>query len=334
MLINRVKITISILIVVSCYMLHVTYVSAQQITLSFSPPLIETVIKPGKTILIAYTLKNIGDPVIIKTKVLPFTAQDYLGNIKIDSEFSGPVRFFLDNSDIELGQPFALNSKQSRQLLLRIRIPEGAPNGDYYYTFLAETQPAPHLESSSASTSKATVGANILVTVTDSGDIEIKAKIALLDVFSRFKLNLLGKTLRIFDSNDQIPVSLIVVNLGNNFIKPQGTIDLHGNFGEKAQYEIIPQNVLSQSQRLMIATPSAEVRALRLMPQQLISLIIPGFFIGRYLITADVNFGQGTSPLVSTVSFIAFPFKISLIIFACIFIIRLIVIKQKKDNPE
>jgi len=307
--------------------------SAQQITLSFSPPLIETVIKPGKTILIAYTLKNIGDPVIVNTKVLPFSAQDTFGNIKIDPEFSGPVRFFLDNSDIELGDPFALNSKQSRQLLLRIRIPEGAPNGDYYYTFLAETQPAPHLESSSASTSKATVGANILVTVTDSGNIETKAKISLLDVFSRFKLNLLGKTLRIFDSNDQIPVSLVVANLGSNLIKPQGTISLRGNFGEKAKYEIIPQNVLSQSQRLMIATPSAEIRTLRPKSQQPFSLIISGFFIGRYLITADVNFGEGTTSLGATVSFIAFPFKISLVLLACIFIVRLIVIKQKKDNP-
>jgi uncharacterized membrane protein len=74
----------------------------------------------------------------------------------------------LDNSKLKLGEPFVLKTNDFKQLLLRIRIPEGAPEGDYYYTLLAETQPPTALDGSSTSQAKVAIGANILVTVTNT----------------------------------------------------------------------------------------------------------------------------------------------------------------------
>jgi hypothetical protein len=73
------------------------------------------------------------------------------------------------------------------------------------------------------------------------------------------RLNLFGKNINIFDSLDQIPTTLTLANLGNNLTKPQGTITFQGNFGEKASYDLLPQNILAKSQRLIVATPSASL---------------------------------------------------------------------------
>src|SRR3989339_854222 len=110
-----------ILIFNFCF-LHYSY--AQQFSLSISPPLLELFIKPGKSIMVAYNLKNYGDPTFINLKILPFEAKDSLGNIRIKKEFEGPVRFDLDNSELKLDQPFFLKTNDTQQILLRIRIPE------------------------------------------------------------------------------------------------------------------------------------------------------------------------------------------------------------------
>ncbi|MDH7475892.1 MAG: hypothetical protein QHH09_00270 [Microgenomates group bacterium] len=289
------------------FLLFVQTAAAQQISLSFSPSLMEILIKPGKSIMLAYRLQNHADPTIIRTKVRPFNPKNNRGDIEIKPEFDGPIRFSLDNADLQLEQPFFLKTKDSQQLLLRLRVPEGTPEGDYYYTFLAETEPPPGTEGVTSSQTRAVIGSNLLITVTKTGTTEIKSKIVLFDLLTRFRFNLFGKTFRLADSNDQIPLVLIVENQGKNLIKPVGQIVLKGNFGEKAIYEILPSNILAQSQRLIEATPSAFLNQTKTS-----SLVLTGFFIGRYQLSASLNFGEGTPYTFARVDFWAFPFKLFL----------------------
>ena len=279
-------------------------VYSQQFTLSLSPPLLELIIKPGKSVLVAYSLENLGDPTYLTAKVVSFEPHNNLGNIRLKERAEGPVRFFLDNSEIALNQPFFLKTRQKEQLLLRIKPVDGAEEGDYYYTLLVSSQPREVREEEFAGAARATVGANILITVTESGKIEAKGKIALFDVLPRWRLSLGKKSLNLFDSNDKIPIILIVENKGKNVIKPQGKIVLKGYFGAKAEYEVLQQNILSESQRLLIATPSAEIEA-----KKPTSLVLQGFFIGRYQLATNINFGLGTPNLFAHTSFIALPFK-------------------------
>jgi hypothetical protein len=289
-------------------------INAQQVSLSLSPPLIETVIKPGKSILVAYTLVNYADPVILSTKVLPFEPKNNFGQIKIKEEFDGPIRFSLDNADFNLGQEFFLKTNDRQQLLLRIRVPEGAPEGDYYYTLLAETQPPTAQAEKTTSFAKATIGSNILITVNESGKIEIKPKIVIFEVLPRYSFSFFGKKINFFDSTDLIPLVLLVENKGKNLIKPEGQIILKGNFGEKAKFDIVPQNILSQSQRLITATPSAEIDCSTLSKikacQSPISLIMSGFFLGFYQLSTSLIFGENSPQLSASTSFFAFPLKI------------------------
>lgn len=326
-----------LLLVLTFFLLVAPIVRAQQITLSIYPTLLETVIKPGKSIMIAYRIGNLADPTVMKVRVLPFEPQGDTGNVIIREEESGPVRFSLDNTGLQLNDPFFLKTNESQQILLRIRIPEGAPEGDYYYTVLAETEPSPTVEGSTSSRARASIGSHILITVTSSGNRDIKGTVSFFDVLSRYTLHLFGRTVRLFDTFDAIPVVLKVSNKGSNVFKPQGTISLRGNFGETAQYDIIPYNVLRGSSRLLSATPSASVSCpVRNGPSYCrtpTTLILSGFFLGKYTLSANVNFGEGTPNLYNSILFFALPFKFILII-GITTILALLVVKKVKEGEE
>ncbi|MBI5123228.1 hypothetical protein HZA75_05205 [Candidatus Roizmanbacteria bacterium] len=295
---------------------------AQQVSLSISPPLLELFIKPGKSIMIAYKLDNLGDPAFINLKVLPFEAKDSLGNIRIKPEFEGPVRFSLDNSDLQLEQPFFLKTNGSQQILLRIRIPENITDGDFYYSLLAETAPPTASEGIGSARAKATIGSNILVTISNSGNIDIKPRVVLFDILSKLK---------IFDSTDKIPVVLTIENKGKNMIKPEGQITLKGNFGETAKYDIISKNILAESQRLLEATPSADIGSTGFARKTPTSLILSGFFIGKYNLSTQISFGENSPTIFGSTSFFAFPFKITGGVLLTILIIIFIVKRRKEE---
>jgi len=306
--------TIIFLIII---LLFPTWAIAQQVSLSLSPPLLELFIKPGKSIMVAYKLDNLGDPAFINLKVLPFEAKDNLGNIRIKPEFEGPVRFSLDNSDLQLEQPFFLKTNGSQQILLRIRIPENIVDGDFYYSLLAETAPPTAGEGIGSARAKATIGSNILVTISNSGNIDIKPRVVLFSTRGG-----------VFDSFDKIPLVFIVENKGKNMIKPEGQITLKGNFGETAKYDTISKNILAESQRLIEATPSADLSSRIYHPS---SLVLSGFFIGKYNLSTQISFGENSPTIFGATTFYAFPFKIMGGVLLAILVI-IFIVKRRKDE--
>ncbi|MGB9882973.1 MAG: hypothetical protein ACPLRN_00430 [Microgenomates group bacterium] len=295
-------------------------VLAQQVSLSISPPLLEAVIKPGKSVMIAYKVENFGDPVYLKAKVVSFEPKDNLGKINLKNELNGPVRFSLDNADLELEQPFFLKTGQSQQILLKIRVPDGAPEGDYYYTLLAETTPLNPQPGIASTQAKAAIGSNILITVSSSGLVEVKPKVVLFQTSKK-----------IYDSFEKIPLIFIIANKGKNLIKPEGKITLTGSFGEKMSFDIIPKNILSESERLVEASPSASFEDPS--AKNPVSLILPGFFVGWYRLSTAVSFGENSPTVYASTSFFAFPFKLTAIIIILITII-IYLIKRYSNNEE
>ncbi|MCX7956127.1 MAG: hypothetical protein N2593_03455 [Patescibacteria group bacterium] len=322
------KIIIIIIFTIAIFFITI-FVKAQQVSLSISPPLLETIIKPGKSIMIAYNLKNFGDPVYLLVKVVSFEPKDNLGNIRLKKEFEGPIKFSLDNANIQLENPFFLKTGDDQQILLRIRVPENTPQGDYYYTLIVETIPSGNLNNNSASYAKISIGSNILITVTDSGIVDIKPKVVIFDVLSKIKI--FNQKINIFDSFDKIPVVLILENRGKNFIKPEGEIILKNIFGHKEKYKIIPKNILSQSQRLIEASSSSKISEKIEFKNS--SFILSGFFIGKNNLSAEIFFGENSPKIFAKASFFAFPFKLISII-TIFLLISLEIIKKIKKKEE
>ncbi len=309
---NLIKFLILLILATSYQLLATTPSFAQSLSLSISPPLLEVVIKPGKSILIAYTIQNFGDPVVLTPKVVSFEPADDLGNISLKDGIEGPVRFNLDNSEIKLNKPFFLKPKTKEQLLLRVRVPENAPEGDFYYSLTLTTSPNLQQDQNAAAAAQATIAANLLITITETGRIDIKPKIVYFDIIPKFSL---FKKFKIVDSFDKIPVVLKVENTGKNYVKAAGKIELQGIFGAKASWNLIPKNILSSSQRLLVASSEAGLKAWTYKKRP-VSLILPsGLYFGKYTLRASVNFGQ-ESPTVLTANttFVALPLKLFLML--------------------
>ncbi|OGK31912.1 hypothetical protein A3I56_01165 [Candidatus Roizmanbacteria bacterium RIFCSPLOWO2_02_FULL_43_10] len=317
---------IVIALMLSIAALPVSPVSAQQFAMSITPPLLEITIKPGKSVLIAYTVSNVGDPAIMSADVRPFKPTGILGSLIQSDTFEGPIRFNLDNSNIGLGKPFFLKSKEGQQLLLKIRVPEGTPEGDYYYTFYVQNETGRPLEGVTASLNQARIGGNILVTVTNSGTLETRGNIGTFTVFPTLKL---GLKAALFESTDPVPVQLILQNTGRNFIKPEGIITLQGGFGEKANFTLVPQNILAKSSRLAVASTSGSLVRFK----EPTTLVLSGFYVGKYTLTADVIFSGSQKPVQATLTFYALPFKL-LLASGVALAIGLVIIAQFKRKDD
>lgn len=312
----------------SAFLLMAPPARAQKISLSITPPIIELLIKPGKSVVIAYTVSNLGDPTVIKSYVRPFTAYGNYGDLTISTEFEGPIRFNFENSNIGLDQPFFLESKQGQQLLLKIRVPDGTPEGDYYYSLLAENQPGRLVEGSSVPQTQAVIGAHILITVSESGVRDIQPVIRQFSVKPRYDISIFGRRLLLFESSDTIPVRLVVENQGNNMITPEGKITLNGTLEKNKEFTILPEHILSNTARLLHATPSAQIK------DRTISLQIEGFHIGKYTLTSNVNFTGSKNPIRATVSFYALPIKLAFAVLIAIITGVLIIIKMRPRTIE
>ena len=271
-------------------------VNAQQVSLSLSPTLTELAIKPGRSAVQRYKLTNLGDPSIVKIRILPFEARDTLGNINIKNTLQSPIRFELENESPKLEEPFFLKNSASQELFLNVHIPEGTPAKDYYFAILAESQPPPTQEGVANVRAKISVASHLLITVTKEGRIEIKPKINLFQVIPKNKIRLFGLEINLFNSFEKIPVVLMLENKGKNLIKPQGEIILRGPLWHSKKFEIKPQTVLAKSQRKF------EVESLS------------SSFLGGYKLSATISFGQGTPILYASTSFIVLPIKLTILI--------------------
>ncbi len=325
------KIAAYMLISVSMLLVFPSLVQAQQFSFSVSPPLVEMTIKPGKSVLIAYTVTNGGDPTVISADVRPFRPVGVTGDVQLEKDLQGPIRFSLDNSNIQLGKPFMLQSRKGQQLLVNIRVPEGTPEGDYYYTFYVQNELGKPLEGQSATQTQGRVGAHILVTVTQSGKIDVGGSIGSLEVRPHYSFKILGSQFDVFESTDIIPIELIVQNKGRNYIKPNGVINLRGSLGENTDFAVLPQNILSQSSRRVTATPSAEITPSEYTGPS--SLLLSGFFVGKYTVKADLSFGPNTGSHTAVTTFYAFPFKL-IMSGGLAMIVGLVIIQQLKTKKQ
>jgi len=234
----------ALLTIVGVLTLHfalLTPVGAQQVGLSISPPLLEVMIQPGKSITKAYQLTNNSDfDLYLIAKIVPFTPADLSGNISLDHESkitNHESFFFLQNSNIQLNQPFQLSAGSSQQLVLKVDIPPVAEEKDHYYTLLIEqAEQGEYI----GSRHRIKIGSNLLITVSQSGEPKTEFNLAEFSAQPKFA-----------DLFDQVEFNLIVENTGQAFFKPEGKIEVRNTlFSRKmSELDLLPENVLVNSSR-------------------------------------------------------------------------------------
>jgi len=278
-------------------------------------------IMPGKSITQVFRVENSGDEMMLNTQILPFKPKDEFGNISLGGATSKEVAppqgwFSFENADISLGKPFVIKSGESRQIILKIKIPENAREDDYYFTLLIQGEPKRKINGPTT-LEAGVIGANILLTVSRTDKPVKKGEIV------EFKIANLK--FKILDSFDKPEFLLRVKNTGRTFWKPFGKIKIEGLLGQKWEEELLPENVLADSIRqIRMATTSASPTSHLALPTSL-------FLIGPYRAKAEFNLEEDKSgeTLSSSLSFLALPVKLVLGILIGILIL-LTVLKARK----
>jgi len=297
------------------YLFSPTKVEAQSLGLSIYPPLLEVMIKPGKSITQVYKLTNEGETDLLMTsKIVPFEPADELGNIVI-RDTGNEIRnyFSFQNADLALGQNFTLKAGSQQQIVLRIDIPQQAKEDDYYLTLLFETNPQENLslQPGGISSAQAKIGANILLTVSETGEPPRKAEITEFKIKnSLFKIG----SWQFLDSFTNPVFVLRLKNSGRSLFKPMGTITTTGWLGQKYFSDLLPENVLIKSIR-----------------QVQCDQIKPKFLFGPYQAKANFGLDKISEDYQQTLHFFAFPFSLTA---GLLFLILIFYLIKKYSRPK
>ena len=326
MKIMKIKTIVTVFILSTVFYLLSTPCYAQQITLSLDPPIVETHIKPGKSILVAYTVENSGDPTPLQFLIRPFTPQGQEGALAVGDALEGPIVFSLENTDVVFEKPFFFKSNEKRQAVVKIQIPEGVPEGDYYYILLAETVPSFSVGGQTTTAASASVGSPLLINVTQTGITEAKGSIAEFSIQPTYTLTFGKKIIRIVDSGLPLPLVLSIRNNGNTMIDPQGSVIVRSG-NKKTSYEILPQHILSNSQRIVKTNP----------PQTDIpsnkTAFISGLSLGKNTISASVSFGENTPILLAQTDCVGIPIRLFSLLFLVLCISGVVILFVSKNKP-
>lgn len=299
---NIKKIIIIAFVLATIHYSLATSSHAQQVTLSLDPPIVQTKIKPGKSILVAYTVENKGDPTNLQFLIRPFIPVGQQGSLTLAEQLEGPIQFNLENADVLLEKPFFFASKERRQAVIRIHVPLGIPDGDYYYMILAETVPAFSVGGQSTGIASAAIGSPLLITITDSGITEVKAAIAEFSFKPDYTFTIGNKTVRIIDNIKDVPIVCSIRNMGKNLIQPNGVITNRIGSSKK-EYTIIPQNILSNSQRIIKVAQDDNA-------QTNSTVVLTHLSIGYHTVSTQISFGENSAILFRELSFIALPLRL------------------------
>ncbi len=285
--------------------------SAQGLSLSLSPPILEVMIKPGKSITQAYKITNDGEPVVVTAKIGEFNE----AGITDDPKFIRDEWINLLNTDIAFDRPFLLNPKEERQLILRINPPIGTAEKDYYRVIFLSTATNPNLESSQTSVSQ-TLGSPLFITVTSTGLLAKGAQI------TKFQLP------EVIDSFDTLSIDIDIKNTGNTFFHPVGKINLTGQIG-RGSYNIVPNIILAGQTRRIFTEDTLTYGDNN-------SLKLPGLYLGKYKVELDFTLDQGTMRVSQSRNFYALPWKGGIVLLiGAIIITRLLkwlkLLKKKND---
>jgi len=279
-------------------------VHASQFSFSQSPQSHEVMAKPGSTVILPYTLTNVGDPSVMELQIYALSVKDSQGSydsIPYYSDNPEKIQFYLNNSQHSLQEPFFMNTSEAITYEIAVQVPESIKEGDYYFAVVGQTEQNKGFVDTSTVFLQGGVGSILYLSVSSDGSIDQTGSIAQFGVKSNHSVILGNTEYRVFDSFADIPIVLSVANTGVNYFQAIGTISVRPTlFESNAQLiELAPTYLLSDSSKIMLSTKS-------LNKSNTATFRAP--FIGAFTAQAVVKMGTSANTQISNVSYLVFPF--------------------------
>lgn len=275
--------------------LRLPIAQAQSLSLAISPPLIEVLIKPGKTVTQTIKLTNRGETATVNPSLLIYDSSGV--RLGTSEEAQIPWLSFIEGNTT-FGQPFILKGGETREMKIRMSPPKELTNQELYRVLLFSTSPYPFSDQSQSQVSEG-IGTVLLLTVTDAVDLKKSAQIVRFDIPA------------IHDSLTPFKATIFVHNDGTTYFRTNGTITLEGMSG-KAEFALAPSVILSgQTKQLSVENLKGNHQ----------TMFLPGLFFGKYRLSVNFRLDEGTITVSEIKEFYALPWKLTLIIMFCVLII-------------
>ncbi len=289
-----------------------------KIGLSVEPSLVTIQIKPGKAITKAFTIKNSsGVEKQLVVRLLPFEKADNAGNPALDVKTNSPwLKYFtLSNTNIKFDEPFTVKENSSEQIILSISIPENANVEDFYATLLFSTYTNTLPTDTKGTIISASIGANLLVTITSEVDPKTILKVDNIKITSpNIKI---GR--RVFvDSLTPITYELKASNIGNHITQSKGTTSIIKKDEVISLQGILPQYIISKNTRQLLNIDGGNT--FKFTPNPL--------SFGWHNIKVNIKSDNTNSN--NSVEFFIFPFKISIGLVIGLFLLKTVLQFSRK----
>jgi hypothetical protein len=274
--------------------------------LSISPTIYQFTVKPGQTQSMQLTIKNTttGD-ITAAGEVDDFVANGTSGSPRIVTpptpQTPNSIKSFVGTL-----YNIPLSPNQQKTISVNILIPNSTPAGAYYGVLRYKSLPA-GVSPENAGKISLTASVATVVLITVPGNIRQLVKVDALHIYSG---NHDGRLF--FSKPDKIGVE--INNLGNGFAQPFGTVEIQNMFRKEVdtfQFNNPQQlgNVLPNSIRIFTK------------PIHGISQI------GRYTVTANVAYGNGSNVLTIQKTFWYIPSWLAYTVLAILLILVLLTIR-------
>lgn len=290
---------------------------AQEFHISIAPTVLQIDATPPSTVETPFQIKNLSnESIVIKPVFIPIEAKDD-GKINLLLDEEETLSTFVKNKlsiidEAGSVENIELRGGETRQLMLFMDLVKGDPPGDYYYSlvFMSEGK---FLDRTSTSVIPAGISMNVLISIGPKGLPSLD-----IEEFSTDKLITGGPVF----------FNLKVKNTGNHLIQPEGNIVISNIFGKRiADIEILPQYILSESQRYLVddtqASSSAELSGIIAQKQTTSPVIVwdEGFLMGPYTAELTLSAEKGSNKITEKITFIALPIKVLIIISGLMFVV-------------
>ena len=295
---------------------------ATPVGLSVDPPLLKIQIKPGKSITKSFKVENIEDTdKSLVVRLIPFNKSDHLGNPVIDLKNRAPwLNYFgLSNSNIKLDEPFLLKAHSIDQIILSLAVPEDANLEDIYVTLLISTYDNNLTADQKGTLISASIGANILATITSDLNPTTLLKIDKIIPLSGSFLKLGSRYFA--DNLSPLTFSAIALNNGLFITETKGTFKVLKKSIVLQLQGILPQYVLAKGSRLLIGNDGNPF-----------SFSPSLSTIGTHTITIDIK--SDNSNTSNSIEVFFLPFKASLALLLSLFIIKIIFSVANKKSHD
>lgn len=262
------------------------------------PPSFELYANPGDTISDKIRVRNeAATDTSYSIVVEDFKAVGEEGNVDLISDSQSNTTYSLSAWIAPSIKTFTLKAGEEKEVPYNINVPKDAEPGGHYCSILVKIGGDATVANGASVASR--VGSLILLRV--SGNVKEDASV---ESFSSDKA---------YYEKSPVNLDLRVKDLGNNHIKPKGTIVITNLFGQKvAELPLNGLNVLPD--------------AIRKMNTQ---WTFSSFMANRYTATLVATYGQQNKPLSATTSFIIFPRFFAIIVGGLILLILLMIIGRK-----